>query len=133
QLRGGEGGAGLGPLEAYLLRRGMRTLYARVARQSASALALATRLETLGVGVHYPGLASHPQHAVAARQMTNGFGGMLSIRVGSRDPLDVIRKLRVWVPATSLGGVESLIEHRASVEGPDSPTPKDLLRTSVGL
>jgi cystathionine gamma-synthase len=133
QLARREEGACLGPLEAYLLLRGMRTLYARVPRQSATALALATRLEALGVGVNYPGLASHPQHAVAARQMTGGFGGMLSIRVGARDPLEVVRKLRVWVPATSLGGVESLIEHRASVEGPDSPTPKDLLRLSVGL
>jgi cystathionine gamma-synthase len=128
-----EEGACLGPVEAYLLLRGMRTLYARVTRQSATALALAQRLEALGVAVSYPGLASHPQHAIAARQMTGGFGGMLSIRVGSRDPLAVIRRLRVWVPATSLGGVESLIEHRASVEGPHSPTPRDLLRLSVGL
>jgi cystathionine gamma-synthase len=128
-----EEGACMGPVEAYLLLRGMRTLYARVPRQAATALSLARRLEALGVAVAYPGLASHPQHAVAARQMTGGFGGMLSIRVGDRDPLAVIRKLRVWVPATSLGGVESLIEHRYSVEGPTTPTPKDLLRLSVGL
>ncbi|MGE5184200.1 MAG: trans-sulfuration enzyme family protein, partial [Acidobacteriota bacterium] len=127
-----EEGAVLGPLEAYLLLRGMRTLFARVRQQSATALELARRLEPL-VAVIYPGLASHPQHAVAARQMVGGFGGMLSIRVGARDPLAVVDKLRVWVPATSLGGVESLIEHRASVEGPDTPTPKDLLRLSVGL
>jgi cystathionine gamma-synthase len=63
--------------------------------------------------------------------MQGGFGGMLAIRV--RDPLAAVKRLRVWVPATSLGGVESLIEHRASVEGPNSPTPKDLLRLSVGL
>jgi cystathionine gamma-synthase len=132
QLARREEGACLGPVEAYLLLRGMRTLYARVPRQSASAFDLARRLEAL-VQVIYPGLPSHPQHAIAARQMTGGFGGMLSIRVGARDPLAVIRKLRVWVPATSLGGVESLIEHRASVEGPGSPTPKDLLRLSVGL
>ena len=125
-------GALLGPVEAYLLLRGMRTLYVRVERQSATALELARRLER-HAAVIYPGLASHPQHAVAARQMAGGFGGMLSIRVGARDPLEVVRRLRVWVPATSLGGVESLIEHRASVEGPSSPTPEDLLRLSVGL
>jgi len=125
-------GAVIGPVEAYLLLRGMRTLFARVERQSRTALALASRLAALaGVDVSYPGLASHPHHAVAARQMERGFGGMLSIRV--REPLAVVRKLGVWVPATSLGGVESLIEHRHSVEGPASPTPPDLLRLSVGL
>jgi cystathionine gamma-synthase len=122
----------LGPLEAFLLARGVRTLFPRVERQSRTALGLATRLAALpGVTVSYPGLPSHPQHAIAARQMQGGFGGMLSIRV--RDPLAVVKRLRVWVPATSLGGVESLVEHRASVEGPSSPTPKDLLRLSVGL
>ncbi len=125
-------GAVLGPVEAFLLARGIRTLFARVERQSRTALALATRLAALpGVTVCYPGLADHPHHAVAARQMQGGFGGMLSIRV--RDPLAMIKRLRVWVPATSLGGVESLIEHRGSVEGPNSPTPKDLVRLSVGL
>jgi cystathionine gamma-synthase len=122
----------LGPVEAFLVARGVRTLFARVERQSKTALGLATRLSELpGVAVSYPGLPSHPHHAVAARQMQGGFGGMLSIRV--RDPLAVVKRLRLWVPATSLGGVESLVEHRASVEGPNSPTPKDLLRLSVGL
>jgi cystathionine gamma-synthase len=124
-------GACLAPVEAWLLLRGMRTLYARVERQSASALELARRLEARGVTVCYPGLPSHPQHAIAARQMQRGFGGMLSIRVPQ--PLALVAKLRVWVPATSLGGVESLVEHRATVEGPTSPTPADLLRLSVGL
>ncbi|HEX5059212.1 MAG TPA: PLP-dependent aspartate aminotransferase family protein [Kofleriaceae bacterium] len=124
-------GAVIGPVEAFLLGRGIRTLFARVERQSRTALSLATRLAERGVTVCYPGLPSHPQHAVAAKQMTGGFGGMLSIRVP--DPLALVKKLRVWMPATSLGGVESLIEHRASVEGPTSPTPKDLLRLSVGL
>jgi cystathionine gamma-synthase len=130
QLRHDEG-AVLGPVEAWLLLRGMRTLYARVERQSQTAFVLATKLAARGVAVDYPGLQNHPGHAVAARQMQGGFGGMLSIRVA--DPLAVVGKLRVWVPATSLGGVESLIEHRASVEGPTSPTPKSLLRLSVGL
>jgi len=124
----------LGPMEAWLLLRGMRTLFVRVEKQSRTALSLAHRLEALA-GVIYPGLASHPQHAVAARQMTGGFGGMMSLRTGggAERALAVVRKLRVWVPATSLGGVESLVEHRASVEGPDTPTPSDLLRLSVGL
>jgi cystathionine gamma-synthase len=124
-------GAMLGPVEAWLLQRGMRTLFARVERQSRTALGLAQRLSARGVTVDYPGLAHHPQHALAARQMTGGFGGMLSIRVPR--PLDLVKKLRVWTPATSLGGVESLIEHRATVEGANSPTPPELLRLSVGL
>jgi cystathionine gamma-synthase len=124
-------GAVIGPVEAFLLARGIRTLFARVERQSRTALSLATRLAERGVRVSYPGLRSHPQHATAAKQMTGGFGGMLSIYVA--DPLAFVKKLKLWVPATSLGGVESLIEHRASVEGPTSPTPKELLRLSVGL
>jgi len=124
-------GACLGPLEAYLLLRGMRTLFARVERASRTALLLAERLAALGVRVRYPGLASHPHHAVAARQMQRGFGAMLSIQVP--DPLALVAQLRVWVPATSLGGVESLIEHRYTVEGAGSPAPPDLLRLSVGL
>ncbi len=135
ELRHDEG-ACLGPFEAYLLLRGMRTLYARVERSSRTAQVLADRLAALpGVVVRYPGLASHPQHAVAARQMTRGFGSMLSIQVGggTEAALGVIRRLAVWVPATSLGGVESLVEHRYTVEGPDTPTPSDLLRLAVGL
>jgi cystathionine gamma-synthase len=126
-------GAVLGPMEAWLLLRGMRTLFARVERQSRTAQFLAAQLEAVpGVTVAYPGLPSHPQHAIAARQMQNGFGGMLSIRVPG-DPIAAIRRMQLWVPATSLGGVESLVEHRYSVEGPSSPTPPDLLRLSVGL
>ena len=127
-------GACLGPVEAYLLLRGMRTLFARVERSSRTAAALAARLEALGVTVRYPGLPSHPQHAIAARQMQRGFGSMLSIRLGTQErALAVVKRLRVWVPATSLGGVESLVEHRYTVEGADSPTPPDLLRLSAGL
>jgi len=124
-------GACLGPVEAWLLQRGMRTLFARVERQSRTAHSLAHRLIARGVAVDYPGVPTHPQHAVAVRQMQNGFGGMLSIRVPK--PLELVAKLRVWTPATSLGGVESLVEHRHTVEGPASPTPPDLLRLSVGL
>jgi len=113
------------------LSRGLRTLFARVERASRTARYLAEQLDARGVVVRYPGLPSHPQHAVAARQMQRGFGAMLSIQVP--DPLAVVARLRVWVPATSLGGVESLVEHRYTVEGPDTPTPPDLLRLSVGL
>ncbi|MDB4963859.1 MAG: hypothetical protein JWP01_3858 [Myxococcales bacterium] len=129
-------GACLGPFEAYLLLRGMRTLFARVERSSRTAFWLAERLlELPRVTVRYPGLASHPQHAIAARQMQRGYGSMLSIQIegGAPAALEVVRRLKLWVPATSLGGVESLIEHRFTVEGPTTPTPPDLLRLSVGL
>jgi cystathionine gamma-synthase len=134
ELRHDEGCV-LGPFEAYLLQRGMRTLFARVERSSATAMELATRLADLtNIVVRYPGLATHPQHAIAKKLYTRGFGSMLSIQVGSRErALDLVKRVRVWLPATSLGGVESLIEHRASVEGASSPTPADLLRLSVGL
>jgi cystathionine gamma-synthase len=130
-------GAVVGPFEAWLLLRGMRTLEVRVRTQAATALLIATRLagHARVAQVLYPGLAAHPGHAVAARQMSGGFGAMLSIRVkgGEGAAIATAAKVRLWKPATSLGGVESLIEHRASVEGPHSPCPPDLLRLSVGL
>jgi cystathionine gamma-synthase len=134
ELRHDEGPL-LGPLEAYLLTRGMRTLFARVERSSRTAQHLADELAARGVTVRYPGLPSHPQHAIAARQMQRGFGSMLSIQVGggAARALEVIKRLRVWIPATSLGGVESLIEHRHTIEGPHTTAPSDLLRLSVGL
>jgi cystathionine gamma-synthase len=135
ELRHDEG-ACLGPMESYLLLRGLRTLFVRVERSSRTAQMLAERLAFLpGVTIRYPGLTSHPQHAIAARQMQRGFGGMLSIQVGggAATALHVVRRLSLWVPATSLGGVESLVEHRHTVEGPETPTPPDLLRLSVGL
>jgi cystathionine gamma-synthase len=130
-------GAILGPFEAWLLMRGMRTLDARVRTAAASAAILAARFAQHPniSAVLYPGLPDHPGHAVALRQMTGGFGGMLSVRVrgGERAAIDTAARVAVWKRATSLGGVESLIEHRASVEGPGSPCPPDLLRLSVGL
>jgi cystathionine gamma-synthase len=130
-------GAIIGPFEAWLLLRGLRTLDVRVRTQAATALAIAARLAGDGRVSHvlYPGLAQHPGHAVAARQMSGGYGGMLSIRVGGgeRAAIATAAQVRLWKRATSLGGVESLIEHRASVEGPGSPCPPDLLRLSVGL
>jgi cystathionine gamma-synthase len=127
----------LGPLEAYLLIRGMRTLHLRVAQACSSAMALATRLQKHAVvaEVLYPGLPSHPGHAIAARQMHDGFGGMLSIRVrgGEHVAIAAAANVRLWKRATSLGGVESLVEHRASIEGAGSPCPPDLLRLSTGI
>ena len=136
RLRGMLGGI-LGPFEAALLLRGMRTLHVRVRHQCASAMRLAQhfarhpRVEA----VLYPGLETHPGHAAAGRQMQGGFGGMLSVRVkgGEAAAIATAANVKIWKRATSLGGVESLLEHRASVEGSDSPCPPDLLRLSVGL
>ena len=130
-------GAILGPFEAALLLRGLRTLHVRVRHQCASALAIARhfarhpRVEA----VLYPGLETHPGHAIAARQMRGGFGGMLSVRVkgGESAAIATAANVKLWKRATSLGGIESLVEHRASIEGPGTPCPPDLLRLSVGL
>jgi cystathionine gamma-synthase len=130
-------GAVLGPFEAWLLLRGMRTLFPRVRASAANAELLANRLASNPhlEEVLYPGLPNFPGHAVAARQMSGGFGGMLSIRVkgGAEAAIRMAANVRIWKRATSLGGVESLLEHRASVEGPESPVPPDLLRLSVGI
>jgi cystathionine gamma-synthase len=127
----------LGPLEAWLLLRGMRTLFLRFDRASQTALQLAQHFESHPrlQRVLYPGLQSHPGHAVAQRQMTRGYGGMLSLLVDgdAEEAKRIAGSTRLFVPATSLGGVESLIEHRASVEGPHSAVPKNLLRLSIGI
>jgi cystathionine gamma-synthase len=132
-----EGGAILGSFEAWLLQRGMRTLFLRVNRCSATALRIAEHFENHPrlERVLYPGLSSHPGHGIARRQMVGGFGGMLSLRVkgGEQAALSVARRCRTFVRATSLGGVESLIEHRYSIEGASSPIPRDLLRLSIGI
>ena len=139
QLKLGRAQAGtvLGPFEAWLLLRGMRTLYVRVPAQSTNAQRIAEKFAQHPAlkAVLYPGLGTHPGHAVAARQMHGGFGGMLSLRVNGGAPaaLQVVRKVQLWKRATSLGGVESLIEHRASVEPPAGGTPGDLLRLSTGI
>jgi cystathionine gamma-synthase len=126
-----------GPFEAWLLVRGMRTLFLRVREACANAQRLAEHFAAHPgvVSVLYPGLTSSLDHAVAARQMQGGFGGMLSIRVqgGEAAAVRAAARVKLWKRATSLGGVESLIEHRASVEGAGSPVPPDLLRLSVGI
>src|SRR5579864_8756173 len=130
-------GAMPGPFEAWLLQRGMRTLFLRVHRASETALTVATHFarHPALTDVLYPGLPSHPSYQIAARQMTGGFGGMLSIRLagGAEQAVAVLQAVRVFKRATSLGGVESLIEHRAASEGPSSPVPADLLRLSIGI
>jgi len=130
-------GAMLGSFEAWLLLRGMRTLYLRVRHACASAQTLAERFSKHPriSAVLYPGLPGFPGHEVAARQMAGGFGGMMSIRVkdGEAAAIKTAARVQVWKRATSLGGVESLMEHRASVEGAGTPAPADLLRLSVGV
>jgi cystathionine gamma-synthase len=131
------GGAVLGPFEAWLLLRGMRTLHLRVSAASVNAHAIAHRVHGHPKLTHvlYPGLASSPGYAIATKQMRGGFGGMMSLRLegGEAAAKSFAAKLRVFKRATSLGSVESLAEHRASVEGPGTLCPADLVRLSIGI
>jgi cystathionine gamma-synthase len=130
------GGAAPSPFDCWLTLRGVATLPYRVRAQSENARQIAEFLRNHKVveAVHYPGLPSHPGHAVATRQMS-GFGGMLSVQVrGGRDQaMGVAARVRLFTRATSLGGPHSFIEHRASIEGSGSKTPQNLLRISAGL
>ena len=129
-------GTALGSFEAWLLTRGMRTLDLRVRAQAKSAQIIAERLVGhAGIAsVLYAGLQTHPGHRIAMRQMQGGFGGMLSIRLGNEAVAKrVATQTKLWKHATSFGGIESLIEHRASIEGEGTSCPPDLLRLSVGL
>lgn len=131
------GGAVLGPFEAWLLQRGLRTLFPRVRTAAANAARLADALASHPsvAEVLYPGLPENPGYSVAARQMHGGFGAMLSVRIrgGEAKARAVAGKLQLFRQATSLGAVESLVEHRASVEGPGTLVPDDLLRLSIGI
>jgi cystathionine gamma-synthase len=130
------GGAVPSPFDCWLSLRGIDTLPYRVRAHSENAQRLACWLKDHATveTVHYPGLVTHPGHAIAVRQMDQ-FGGMLSFQVrGGRDEtMAVAARCRLFIRATSLGGAHSLIEHRASVEGPQTRTPQNLLRCSVGL
>jgi cystathionine gamma-synthase len=130
------GGAVPSPFDCYLLVRSIKTLPYRMRAHSANGLALALYLQKHDQveAVFYPGLKDHPQHEIAKKQM-NDFGGMLSILVkgGADKAQRVVNTVKLFAQATSLGGVESLIEHRASVEGPDTKTPQNLIRISAGL
>jgi cystathionine gamma-synthase len=129
-------GAVPSPFDSWLTLRGIKTLPYRMRAHAENALRVAGFLEghERVEAVHYPGLASHPQFALAGRQMSL-CGGMLSARIegGAEEAMKVAARVKLFTRATSLGGVESLIEHRASVEGPKTKTPPNLLRLSVGL
>ncbi len=132
----GVGGAVPAPFDCWLIHRGVQTLPWRMRAHSENALRVAQFLESHPqvTRVHYPGLDSHPQHALALRQMSS-FGGMVSCEIkGDRArAMAVPNDTKIFTRATSLGGVESLIEHRQSIEGPDTRTPETLLRLSIGL
>ena len=131
-----EGGAVPSPFDCWLVLRGMRTLPWRIRAHAENAMKVAQFLaqDRRVARVHYPGLTNHPGHEIARKQMSS-FGGMLSIEVkGGRDAaIAVTAKTKIFIRATSLGGVESLIEHRASIEGPGTTSPDNLLRLSIGL
>jgi cystathionine gamma-synthase len=130
-------GATQNPLDCYLLARGLKTLPIRMREQATSALDLAKKLENHPqiAQVHYPGLPSHPQYALAMKQMPMGQSAMISIQIQGDETRarQVANALTLFTQATSLGGVESLVEHRRSIEGPTSTTPGNLLRLSIGL
>ncbi|HZO23403.1 MAG TPA: PLP-dependent transferase [Steroidobacteraceae bacterium] len=130
-------GSQLAPFDCWLLRRSIATLALRVRTQSGNAQRIAEFLHARkGVEhVYYPGLADHPGHEIAAAQMGGGYGAVLSVCIcgGSAAAMETARRLRLFTRATSLGGVESLVEHRASIEGPGSTTPQNLLRLSIGI
>jgi len=130
-------GAVLGSFETWLLLRGLRTLALRVERMNTNAIDLARSLEAHPKvkTVLYPGLKSHPQHSLAKSQMTNGFGSLMSIMVdgGKDESLKVAGALDIFQRATSLGGTESLVEHRFTIEGEGSGIPENLLRLSIGI
>ena len=129
-------GAVPSPFDCWLLLRGVQTLPYRLRGHcdNAEMVAQFLRQHPAVDQIHYPGLSNHPQHTVATNQM-NRYGGMLSIQVrgGKARAFDILGKLQCFTRATSLGGVHSLIEHRASIEGPNSKTPDNLLRLSIGL
>ena len=130
-------GPTLGSMEAYLLSRGMRTLFLRVKKQCENAQAIAEYLQAHpGVEyVNYPGLPEDPGHDIAKKQMSGGFGGMLSVGIpgGREQAIAVACRARVFKRATSLGGVESLLEHRKTSESDHTSTPENLIRVSVGI
>src|SRR6478672_8927547 len=131
-----DGGSVPSPFECWLTLRGLQTFPLRVRAQSQSARDIAQFLaeQPQIEAVHYPGLPSHPGHKIAASQMS-GFGGMLSIQVkgGQAEAFKLVAGLKLFSHATSLGGTHSLIEHRASAEGPNTRSPANLLRLSIGL
>ncbi len=129
--------APLAPFECWLLMRGMRTLFVRYREASANAKAIARHFSSHAKieRVLYPGLSTHPGYEIARRQMTDGFGGMMSLllKTDFAGAKKFCTKLQLIIPATSLGGAETLAEHRKTIEGPDSPVPDNLVRLSIGI
>ena len=125
------------PFDCWLISRGIQTLHLRISKQSDNAQKLAEWLngQQRVNRVLYPGLKDHPHHAIARQQMRGGFGGMLSLLIDGNEieTRAVANKLQLFTQATSLGGIESLVEHRKSVEGSESQTPSNLLRLSLGI
>jgi cystathionine gamma-synthase len=130
-------GAALAPFECWLMLRGMRTLFVRYREASANAKSIARHFASHPKleGVLYPGLATHPGYDIAKKQMLDGYGGMMSLllKTDFAGAQKFCTKLNVITPATSLGGCESLAEHRKTVEGPTSPVPDNLVRLSIGI
>jgi cystathionine gamma-synthase len=130
-------GAALAPFECWLLMRGMRTLFVRYREASANAKAIARHFSSHPKleAVLYPGLSTHPGYEIAKKQMLDGYGGMMSLllKTDFAGAQKFCTKLNVITPATSLGGCESLAEHRKTVEGPTSPVPDNLVRLSIGI
>ena len=129
-------GAVPSPFDCWLVNRGIRTLHLRMKAHGENAMTIARFLSDHPrvYAIHYPGLEGHPGHSIASKQMS-GFGGMMSLQVrGGRDEaVNVAARVKLFTCATSLGGTESLIEHRASIEGPDTRAPQNLLRLSIGI
>jgi cystathionine gamma-synthase len=132
-----QGGSVPSPFECWLTLRGLQTFPYRTRAIAASAQRVAEFLSSHSnvEAVHYPGLPAHPDHQIAAAQMAGGFGGLMSMQVkgGQAEAFKVLGAVKIFTHATSLGGTHSLIEHRASVEGPDTRSPANLLRLSIGL
>jgi cystathionine gamma-synthase len=130
-------GAALAPFECWMLMRGLRTVFIRYREASANAKAIARHFANHPKiqEVLYPGLATHRGYEIAKKQMQDGYGGMMSLllRTDFYGAQKFCTTLRVITPATSLGGCESLAEHRKSVEGPTSPVPDNLVRLSIGI
>ncbi len=125
------------PFECWLTLRGLQSFPYRMRGICASAQRVAEFLSSHPKveAVHYPGLPKHPEHSIAAAQMSGGFGGLMSMQVrgGQAEAFKILAAVKIFTHATSLGGTHSLIEHRASVEGPDTRSPLNLLRLSIGL
>ena len=131
------GGVVPSPFDCWLLNRSLATLSLRLERQVKNALAIVNFLKTHPrvEKIYYPGLPDHPNHAIAKKQMNGNFGSMISIQIkgGEKEAIRLAGSVKIFKHATSLGGVESLIEHRRTAEGQSPKSPANLLRLSIGV